>query len=92
VQYFLNVDLDKTHSNWEHLRLEVQQCEGYWQGFVYDQNACLILYRAERLTEQGAKRSVVEFAIHHLFGPEGGSDPEVWAGRLPRQRTEGNQT
>ena len=67
---------------WEHLRLEVESQEEHWQAFVYDETACLILYRAERITAHGAKVSAVEFTLFHLFGPAHGQDAEGITERL----------
>ena len=68
---------------WENLRLTIEPHDEHWQAFVYDEKACEVLYRAQRMTAQVAKVSVVEFALSHLFGPAHGQDPEGIAERLP---------
>jgi hypothetical protein len=68
--------------SWEHLRLTIEPHQSSWQAFVYDETACEILYRTERMTAHGAKVSVVEFALHHLFGAAHGQDAEGICERL----------
>ena len=76
----------RSESGWwldyEHLRLTVEPHEESWQIFVYDRNARLVLYRAQRMTEHGAKAAAIEFAVVRLAGPEHGQNPERIAENL----------
>jgi hypothetical protein len=65
--------------DFEHLRLTVEPHQDHWQTFVYDRQARLVLYRAERMTVHGAKVAAVEFSVAHLGGPTHGKDPERMA-------------
>jgi hypothetical protein len=68
--------------DYEYLRLTVEPHEDHWQTFVYDRKARLILYRAQRMTAQGAKAAAIEFALVNLAGPEHGPAPEHIAENL----------
>src|SRR5260370_36902935 len=71
---------------YEHLRFAVRPHEGYWQAFVFDRKASLVLYRAERNTTHGAKVAALEFALFHLLGPAHDRNPEEITERLRARR------
>jgi len=41
-------EVERQETEWEGLRLVIEQRPHHWQGFVYDPDECEVLYTAER--------------------------------------------
>jgi hypothetical protein len=65
-------DAERLETEWEGLRLVVDERLYHWQAFVYDPKVCEILYTAEWPDADGAKFAALNFAAVHTFGPDHG--------------------
>lgn len=61
---------ERYRTEWEGLRLVVQQYPDHWQFFVYDVENCEVIQTASRMDADGAKRAALEGAVIHLYGPK----------------------
>lgn len=74
---------DKRHeTEWEGLRLVVEEHPDHFQVFVYDPGECEVLYTAARMNFDAAKVAAVEYAATVRFGPRHDLKPEVIAAML----------
>jgi hypothetical protein len=60
-------DVRRSEAEWEGLRLVLVEHPGAWWAFVYDPQACEVLYTAERMDETAAKFAAIEFAVISAF-------------------------
>jgi hypothetical protein len=54
---------ERHQTEWEGLRLVVEQHPEHWQLFIYDVEHCEVLYTAKRISCEAAKIAAVEFAV-----------------------------
>ena len=64
-------------TEWEGLRLVIEQRPSHWQIFVYDVEACEILYTGAQNELEEAKREAITAAATSRFGPEHGLNIEI---------------
>jgi hypothetical protein len=69
-------------TEWEGLRLVIEERPEYVQAFVYDPAACDVLYTAERMSLDTAKFAAVDFVATTRFGPRHDLKPGVIAAML----------
>jgi hypothetical protein len=68
---------ERHQTEWEGLRLVVDQRPEYWQVFVYDVEHCEVLYTAQRISCEAAKIAAVEFAVAELYSTDHDLKPQV---------------
>jgi len=69
-------------SEWEGLRLVIEERPDHFQVFVYDPGECEVLYTAERMSLDGAQIAAIDFAATDRFGPGHDLKPEIIAAML----------
>src|SRR5437016_4383295 len=62
-------DGHRYETEWEGLRIVIEERPEYWQAFLYDPGPCEVLYTADRMNIDAAKLAAVEFAATARFGP-----------------------
>jgi hypothetical protein len=75
-------DWPRYETEWEGLRLVIEERPQHCQVFVYSLEECEVLYAAERISLDSAKFAAVEFAAVTRFGPQHDLKPEVVAAML----------
>ena len=74
---------DKRHeTEWEGLRLVIEERWEYFQIFIYDPGNCEVLYNAKRISLDAAKFAAVEFVAAARFGPSHDLKPKIVAAML----------
>ena len=68
---------ERHQTEWEGLRLVVEQRPEHWQAFVYDVEHCEVLYIAKRISCEAAKIAAVEFAVAQLYTTDHDLKPHV---------------
>ena len=68
---------ERYQTEWEGLRLVVEERSGHWQAFVYDPEQCEVLYTAAQPELPQAKTAALEFAANQSFGPKHGLNVEI---------------
>ena len=64
-------------TDWEGLRLVIQEHQEHFQAFVYDPESCEVVYTAKHPNLEVAKCAAVEFAAALRFGPQHGLKPRI---------------
>jgi hypothetical protein len=64
-------------TEWEELRLVVEERPDHWQAFVYDVANCEVLHPAEQPTADAARLAALEFAATHTCGSKHGLKLQV---------------
>jgi hypothetical protein len=75
-------DCQHYETEWEDLRLVIEERPEHWQVIIYDPEQCEVLYAAERITLESAKIAAVEFVAVTRFGPQHDLKPDVVAAML----------
>jgi hypothetical protein len=74
-------------TEWDGLRLVIEERPRYFQVIIYDRGQCEVLYTAERMNLDAAKFAAVDFAMTAHFGPSHHLKSEVVAAMLVWQTT-----
>jgi hypothetical protein len=69
-------------TEWEGLRLVIEEYPEHFHTFVYDPVECEVLYTAERMDLDGAKIAAVDFAAATSLGPRHDLKADVIAAML----------
>jgi len=80
-------DERRHESEWEGLRIVIEERPKHFQVFVYDPGECEVLYTAERMILEAAKFAAVDFVATARFGPSHGLKPEIVAAMLVWQNS-----
>jgi hypothetical protein len=74
---------DQRHeTEWEGLRIVIEERPKQFQAFIYDPGRCEVLYVTERMSLDAAKFAAVDFIATARFGPTHDLKPEVVAAML----------
>ena len=69
-------------TEWEGLRLVIEQLPDHYQAFVYDPKECEVLYICKRARLDLAQFAAVEYAAAVRFGPDHSLKPEILSAML----------
>jgi hypothetical protein len=75
-------DGQRYETEWEGLRLVIEERREYFQVFIYDPGKCEVLYTAECMSLVAAKFAAVDFVATASFGPSHGLKLEIVAAML----------
>ena len=79
----MNVADEQRHeTNWEDLRLVVEDRLDHFQAFVYDPEHCEVLYTAACVSLDAAKFAAVDYAATARFGPHHNLRAEILTAML----------
>ena len=70
-------DGQRYESEWDGLRIVIEEHPSRFQIFIYDPSKCEVLYTAERMSLDAAKFAAVDFVATTRFGPGHGLEPEI---------------
>jgi hypothetical protein len=70
-------DRQRCETEWEGLRLLIEERPNHFQMFIYDPDKCEVLYTAERMSLDAAKFAAVDFVATTQFGPSHGLKLEI---------------
>ena len=82
------MDDGRHETEWDGLRIVIEEHPNHFQIFIYDPGKCEVLYTAEHISLDAAKFAAVDFVATTHFGPSHGLKPEivvamlVWENRL----------
>jgi hypothetical protein len=69
-------------TEWDGLRIVIEEHPHHCQIFIYDPGKCEVLYTAERMSLDAAKFAAIDFVASARFGPNHGLKPEIVAAML----------
>jgi hypothetical protein len=72
----------RLETEWERMRMVVEERFGHWQAFVYNPSSCEVLYTGSRMTMAAAQIAAVDFAAVRAFGAHHDLKLEVIAAML----------
>jgi hypothetical protein len=75
-------DGQRYETEWDGLRIVIEEHPNHFQVFVYDPGKCEVLYIAEQMSLDAAKFAAVDFVASARFGPKHGLKPEIVAAML----------
>jgi hypothetical protein len=75
-------DGQRYETEWDGLRIVIEERPKHFQVFIYDPGKCEVLYTAEQLSLDAAKFAAVDFVATSRFGPKHGLKPEIVAAML----------
>jgi hypothetical protein len=79
-------DGQRYETEWEGLRIVIEERPHHFQAFVYDPRECEVLYTAEWISLDAAKFAAIEFAAATRFGPLHNLKPEIIMAMLVWER------
>ena len=80
-------DERRHESEWEGLRIVIEERPNHFQVFIYDPVECEVLYTAEGMSLDAAKFAAIDFVATARFGPRHGLKPEIVAAMLVWQNS-----
>jgi hypothetical protein len=75
-------DGQRYETEWDGLRIAIEERPEHFQVFVYDPAKCEVLYTAERMNLDAAKFAAVDFIATARFGPSHGLKPAIVSAML----------
>ena len=76
------MDDGRHETEWDGLRIVIEEHPNYFQVFIYDPAKCEVLYTAECMSLDAAKFAAVDFVATTRFGLSHGLKPEIVAAML----------
>ena len=70
-------DWQRYETEWDGLRIVIEERPEHFQMFIYDPCKCEVLYTAERMSLDAGKFAAVDFVATTHFGPSHGLKPEI---------------
>ena len=80
-------DGQRYETEWDGLRIVIEERPKHFQVFIYDPRKCEELYTAEQLSLDAAKLAAVDFVATARFAPRHGLKPEIVAAMLVWQNS-----
>jgi len=75
-------DWQRYETEWDGLRIVIEERPKYFQVFIYDPIKCEVLCTSERMSLDAAKFAAVDFVATARFGRSHGLKPEIVAAML----------
>ena len=75
-------DRQRYETEWDGLRIVIEERPEHFQVFIYDPGECEVLYTAERMSIDAAKLAAVDWVATAHFGPSHDLKPGIVATML----------